>query len=61
MEQVFDMPRLGSLPCGGSHSYQYGVGYTDFAAGLTPTNGIGDVLNLSHPASVSVRARSDPR
>jgi hypothetical protein len=47
MQQVFDMPRLGSLPCGGSYSYQCGVGYTDQAVGITPTNSIGDVLNLS--------------
>jgi len=47
MEQVFDMPTLGSLPCGGSYSYVCNAGYTDYATGFTPTNSIGDVLNVS--------------
>ena len=47
MEQVFDMPTLGSLPCGGSSGYVCGAGYTDYAVGFTPTNSIGDVLNLN--------------
>jgi hypothetical protein len=49
MEQTFDMPKLGSLPCGGSYSYLCNVGYTDYATGFIPTYSIGDVLNLSQP------------
>jgi phospholipase C len=47
MEQVFDMPNLGSLPCGGSSGYVCNAGYTDYAVGQIPTNSIGDVLNLA--------------
>jgi phospholipase C len=47
MEQTFDMPKLGSLPCGGSYSYVCNAGYTDYATGFTPTHSIGDVLNLN--------------